>query len=144
MNLIPRLKLRWLCSIVLIMLSQIMFAADTCDLPLHSGENIFLLRNISSEGFWVDHSIGRPLSAGWSSWLDPQRVSLLALQSKSSGVFQLTVTVVHDTHYLEVNCARYLWIQKVPMLFSVWSFQNSGWVSENKPLVVLWYYLVKT
>ena len=100
---------------------------------------LYLIYNNSPNDLWVTHPVSEPsASAGWSSRLETQNWSALALDQNS---FELSCIESRPGHEQQIPCAGVLAICHWPKVKLPTSATGTFWAGENMTLESLNAYL---
>lgn len=101
---------------------------------------IVMLHNLSNKDLWITHPTSSSgASAGWSSRLEPQKWSVLALNTSKS----FTLSCIESTpgHEQQIPCASVIAVCKWPSSSMKKETSSTFWAGENMELSPLIAYI---
>ena len=91
---------------------------------------IYFLQNISQQSLWIDHpTAGKSVSAGWSSYLHPQKWSAILINRKN---FVLNCAVIQPGKVDYLNCAKSVKVCVASKTVFHSKRKGSYWLAEDK------------
>lgn len=96
-----------------------------------NGIALYFFKNRTTQSVWLDHPVSHPsLSAGWSSYLRPNRWSAILLTKKN---FELQCAAIHPGQVEYYDCKKVIYTCVPESILMNIKRKGSYWIVEDQP-----------